>query len=123
MAVRSYFQEAPLRTDMVGINRRVTLSWHVWLAYVAKQIGARTVVDATADPPSLASGARVSATVTVPGAKLGDFAVASFVTLDPNVAISAAVTAADTVTVWFVNNGTGTVDLASGTLRVQVEKR
>jgi hypothetical protein len=123
MSVRGYYQEPPIRADMVGAARRVTSPWHVWFAYVAKQIGNRSVASVTADPPSLTTGARVSATVTVPGVKPGDFAVASFVTLDPDVALSAAVTAADTVTVWFTNNGSGTVDLASGTLRVQVEKR
>lgn len=122
MATRSYYQEPPIRADMVGAGRRVTAPWHVWFSFIANRLGATSVVDATADPPSLAAGARVSATVTVPGAKVGDFAIASFSALTADVALSAAVTAADTVTVWFVNNGAGTVDLASGTLRVLVEK-
>lgn len=123
MGTRSYFQEPPIRADMATLGRRVTAPWHVWFSYIAQRIGAKSMTEVTADPPSLAAGARVSATVTVPGAQPGDFAVASFVTLNADVALSAAVTAADTVTVWFTNNGAGTVDLASGTLRVLVEKR
>lgn len=122
MAVRSYWQEPPYRQEVVDAKGRVTAPWHIWLNFVAKFIGKRTVVDVTSDPPSLIAGAAASASVTVPGAELGDFAMASFDPPDAAISISAQVTAANTVTVWFVNLSAGTVDPASGTLRVLVEK-
>lgn len=72
------------------------------------------------DPPALVDGAGTSTTVTVSGAVLGDFAVASF---NPSVAgltVTADVTAADTVTVRLQNESGGALDLAAGTLRVKV---
>jgi hypothetical protein len=58
--------------------------------------------------------------VTVPGAKLGDFAFVSFSIDVSDLELSAQVTAADTVTVSLSNNTGGTIDLGSGTLRVKV---
>ena len=58
--------------------------------------------------------------VTVPGAKLGDFA---FVSADIDVVdleLSAQVTAANAVTVSLSNNTGGTLDLGAGNLRVKV---
>lgn len=81
----------------------------------------------TYDPASIASGAVISTTVTVPGASVGDVALASH--SDSSTAnadqleISAKVTASDTVTVFFRNNYSSAVDLASGTLRVVVIKK
>lgn len=74
---------------------------------------------ATYDPPSLADGAGASTTVTVTGAVLGDYAVASFSLSTQGITVTANVTAADTVTVRFQNETTGVIDLASGTLRVR----
>jgi hypothetical protein len=59
-------------------------------------------------------------TVTVPGAKLGDFALASFSLDVADLVLDANVTAANTVTVVVANNTGGTIDLGSGTLRVKV---
>lgn len=122
MAIRNFWQEPPFRNAIVQRDGEVTSSWHLFFDFVAKIIGRRVVVDVTANPPSLTAGSVVSATVTVPGATAGDFAVASFTPMNAGIALSAAVTAANTVTVWFQNNTAGTIDLANGTLRVWLEK-
>lgn len=75
---------------------------------------------ATYDPGSLADGAGVTTTVTVTGAALGDFAVASFSLDLQGITMTAYVSAADTVSVRFQNETTGAIDLASGTLRARV---
>ena len=81
---------------------------------------------ATYDPGSIASGATALTTITVPGATVGDVALASHsdvTTTNSNyINISARVTAADTVTVYFTNTYSGAIDLASGTLTAVVIK-
>jgi hypothetical protein len=77
---------------------------------------------ATYDPGSLADGAGASTTVTVTGAALGDFAAVSFSLDLQGITLTAYVSAADTVTCRFQNETTGTLDLASGTLRAKVTK-
>lgn len=59
-------------------------------------------------------------TITVAGARLGDYAVCSFSLDVSDVILDANVTAADTVTVTISYTGDVTKDLASGTLRVRV---
>ena len=77
---------------------------------------------ATWDPGSVTTTI-VATTVTVPGAKLGDFAFASMSTftdaLADDLVMSAVVSSANTVTVTLLGDATG-ADLASGTLRVKV---
>ena len=75
---------------------------------------------ATWDPGSIANGAEEAKEVTVTGAVLGDVAIASFSLDVTDLAISASVTAADTVTVLLLNNTGGAIDLASGTVRAMV---
>jgi hypothetical protein len=77
---------------------------------------------ATYDPGSLADGAGATTTVTVTGAALGDFAEASFSLDLQGITVTAWVSAANTVSVRFQNETTGTLDLASGTLRARVRK-
>jgi hypothetical protein len=77
---------------------------------------------ATWNPPSLATGAQQTTTVTVPGAALGDMTQVSFSLSLAGTRLSSEVTAADTVTVTQRNDTGGAVDLASGTLRVQLIK-
>lgn len=75
---------------------------------------------ATWDAGSIVDGDEEAVEVTVPDAKLGDFAFAS---LDIDVAdlqLSADVTAANTVTCVLANNTGGAINLASATLRVKV---
>lgn len=75
---------------------------------------------ATYDPPSLIAGAGATTTVTVTGAVLGNFALASFSLDLQGLTVTAYVSAADTVSVRFQNQTAGTLDLASGTLRARV---
>lgn len=75
---------------------------------------------ATYDLASLADGAGASTTVTVVGAALGDFCVASLGVSTAGILVTCTVTAANTATVRFQNETTGTLDLASATLRVTV---
>jgi hypothetical protein len=77
---------------------------------------------ATYDPASLADGAGATTTVTVTGAALGDFAMASFSNALQGITVTAWVSAADTVSVRFQNESGGVLDLASGTLRAGVIK-
>jgi hypothetical protein len=75
----------------------------------------------TWDPPSVATGAAITTTITVTNAALGDTAAASFsLALPDNVTIAASVSVANTVKVTIVNLSGGAVDLASGTLRADV---
>lgn len=83
------------------------------------------VGQATYDPPSLATGAiGAETTVTVTGAALGDFVENISFSLDTQgVELLARVSAANTVAVIPRNPTAGTIDLASGTLRVHVRRR
>jgi hypothetical protein len=72
------------------------------------------------DFASLAAGAEVGLDVTVPGAKLGDFAFASLAVDVVDLIVTVNVTAADTVTVLLANATVGAIDLASTTVRVKV---
>jgi hypothetical protein len=76
----------------------------------------------TKDWGSLVDGAGASEDVTVYGAALGDFCVASMSVDVVDIVVTCNVTAANVATVRLQNETTGTVDLASGTLRVQVIK-
>lgn len=72
------------------------------------------------NPGSMLDGNEEAKEVTVPGAKLGDFAFVSFSIDVADLQLSADVTAANTVTVLLNNNTGGTIDLGAGTLRVKV---
>lgn len=99
----------PYDTRLVADTRNVLLS---------------TVLNgsATYDPPSLIDGSEASTTVSVVGAALGDFALASFSLSTAGIKLSAEVTATDTVMVNFSNHTGGTLDLSSGTLKARVWK-
>lgn len=76
------------------------------------------------DPASLAAGATGSAsTFSVPGARLGDYVIASFSGATSGLQILASVSATDTVAVAFANPTAGILDLAAGTVYVRVYKR
>lgn len=75
---------------------------------------------ATYDPPSLADGVGTTTTVTVTGAVLGGFAMASFSLDLQGITVTAYVSAADTVSVRFQNESGGLLDLGSGTLKARV---
>lgn len=74
----------------------------------------------TYDAGSIADGDEEVGEVTVTGAALGDFVLASLSIDVADLAITAAVTAANTVTYQLLNNTGGAVDLASATVRVRV---
>lgn len=78
---------------------------------------------ATWDPASCAAGVSVETTVTVTGAALGDYAIASFSLNTSSLLINARVTATNTVTVSLFNPTGSAVDLASGTVRARVFKQ
>jgi len=98
--------------------------WYDWLNQLAQKIGELIPLQGSAnyDPPSLADGAGTTTTVTVPGAALGDFASAAFSATTSGITITAWVSAANTVSVRFQNESSGTLDLASGTLIARVQK-
>lgn len=76
----------------------------------------------TWDASSIADGDEEAKEITVTGAELGDFVLASLSVDVADLVLSAAVTAADTVTAVLANNTGGAVDLASATLKVRVLK-
>jgi hypothetical protein len=78
----------------------------------------------TWNPGNVADGEMVANDVTVTGAVLGDYAIASFSLDVTDLVLDAQVTAADTVTVTLTNDGIGAgVDLAEGTIYVRVFRR
>lgn len=74
----------------------------------------------TFDPGSISDGDEVATTVTVNGASLGHIVLVSFDVDVADLALTADVTSSDTVTVVLHNSTGGTLDLASGTLRIRV---
>lgn len=95
---------------------------------VATQVGIHSFAvgqaetTATWDPDSISNGSSTSTAVTVSGASLGDYAVASFSLSLQGLGLSAYVSAANTVTVVLSNLTGAAVNLASGTLSVLVLK-
>lgn len=85
-------------------------------------VGLDLSASTTYDPPNLVDAAGVTTTVTVAGAALGDFAIASFNKDLQGITVTAYVSAANTVSVSFQNESGGAVDLASGTLAVKIIK-
>lgn len=76
---------------------------------------------AVADPASLADGAGVSHTVTVPGAELGDIVFGASASVSTQgMLLEGNVTAANTVIVRLQNESGGAVDLAAYTIKVAV---
>ena len=86
------------------------------------QVNAVLFGSETKDFGSIADGNEEAEEVTVTGAALGDFALASLSIDAIDLVITAEVTAANTVTVVVLNNTGGALDLGSATLSVQVIK-
>lgn len=72
---------------------------------------------ATLNEPSLADGVGDTATIAVPGAALGDFVLVSMSIDEAAISVTAYVSAANVVSVRFQNESTGTLDLASATVK------
>src|SRR5512139_1445842 len=71
----------------------------------------------TFDAGSIAAAGYEAEDITVPGAAVGDFVMASLTTMLTNdMMLTAHVSAADTVKVILFNPTTGSINLASGTL-------
>lgn len=79
-------------------------------------------VSVTWDPPSVPAGQSVTTTITVAGAALGDFTLASFSLSLSDLILSSYVSSTNTVTVVLSNHSASAVDLGSGTLNVLVFK-
>ena len=78
-------------------------------------------VTATLNASSLADGAGETNTITVPGVKLGDIVMNISMGVDVSgISITPYVSAADTVSIRFQNETTGTLDLASTTVKCVV---
>jgi len=80
-------------------------------------------ISATWDAGSIANGAKEAKDITIYGAALGDFAMASFSLDVSDLVLDAQVTAANTVTCVLLNNTGGAIDLASATVYVRIWKR
>lgn len=78
---------------------------------------------ATWDAGSIADGDEEAKDVTVTGAELGDYAIASLSIDIADLVLDAQVTTANTVTCVLANNTGDAVDLASATVYVRLIKR
>jgi len=77
----------------------------------------------TYDPPSLTTGTGATSTFIVGGAALGDYVQASFSNDLQGIVLTGYVTSPGFVAVRFQNGTGGTIDLASGTVKVRVTKQ
>jgi hypothetical protein len=76
------------------------------------------------NPPAISAGAKETYNVTVTGATVGDYAIASFsIDITNDLSITAHVSAADTATVQVENHSVGTVDLGTVTVYARVFRR
>ena len=74
------------------------------------------------DPPSVAAGASAQVNVSLPGARPGDFAQASYSLATSGMVFLAQVGAENTVTVTAWNRSGAAIDLNAGTVRARVVK-
>lgn len=109
-AARNSFTGRLVGPFATGTFTRVASTTTVTLA------GGRMVGTATYDPASLATGTSATTTVTVTGAALGMLAAAIFPVDLQGISVRAWVSAANTVSVLFMNDTGGTIDLGSATL-------
>lgn len=87
----------------------------LWAKYSVIQLS----TTATYDPPSLATAAQQSTTVTLTGVKVGDVVACSFSNVLNGTRMWAEVTALNTVTVYHRNDTGNTVDISSGMITVK----
>jgi len=107
-------QNAVQAQNLIATNIK-TLNTTLAAAFPPALMGSKTW-----DPPSVSSGASTTTTVSVVGAVLGNFVQAAFSLSLQGLSLEGYVSAADTVTVVLSNLTGSPVDLASGTLAVQV---
>lgn len=120
----SIFKPPPAEARLTD-GDQITLEWLTWFSDLHKEFNKLVQYDgsATWDPGSIADGGFEAKTVTVTGAALGDFALASFSLDVQDLYLGAEVTAGNTVTCILVNSTGGAVDLSEGTVYVRVIKR
>src|SRR3990167_10150575 len=106
---------ANLRTELTALRTDVV--------NVRASLPGILVASETYDAGSIADGDEEVGEVTVTGAVLGDFCVASHGVDVTDLAVTGQVTAADTVTYQLNNNTGGAIDLASATVRCLVFKK
>ena len=126
----SLLYELAVQEDLnVGTDSGVYVTNPDGGAIIGTQIGIHSVAvgqtawPTTWNPGSIAAGSYEDTDVTVPGAEVGDFAMASLASMLTNdMMISAHVSAADTVKVVLFNPTAGAINLDLGTLTVLVFK-
>jgi len=111
------FINPPPQTDDIKELRKWCVSLHL------KLLEDDLKGSATWNPGSIADGDEEAKEVTVTGAVLGDYAVASFSLDVADLTLDAQVTAANVVTCILANNTGGAIDLAEGTVYVRVFRR
>lgn len=89
----------------------------------AKSGSIELTASTTWDPPSVGIGGAAATTLTVTGATVGDYAIASFDQSLQSLQLTAYVYTTNGVAVTLSNSLGGSVDLPSGTLRVRVIKQ
>lgn len=122
MTERATFPPPPGKSAMVDRAGLPHLAWLTWFGALSAWLQRRRVIVASVDWPSIAGGASAYVQITVTNAAVGDFVVASLDPANRDIAVTAQVTAADTVTIWATNHSGGAIDLAAGTTRVLLEK-
>ena len=108
-------------TDDVKVLRQWCESLYRWLEFL--HLNRILVKSASWNPAEIADGDEEAKEVTVTGAALGDFALASFSVDVADLVLDAQVTVANTVTCILANNTGGAINLAAGTLYVFVIKK
>jgi hypothetical protein len=108
-------------------NPGIYSAWQTWadalvaeLQLVENLLTEPLVGKATVTPGTISGGGHTTATVIVPRAEVGMFALASFSIGDPLVKLVGAVIAPNTVNVTFLKLGSGSATLGQGVLRVRV---
>ena len=94
-----------------------------WAARLVRQLDFTLQGSDTWNPGAIADGDEEAKEVTVTGAVLGDYAIASFSLDVTDLVLDAQVTVANKVTCVLENNTGGAIDLGSGTVRVLVFRK
>jgi len=97
--------------------------WRLWNWLQNLRMNENLIASATWDAASIADGDEEAKDVTVTGAALGDFALASLSIDIEDLVLDAQVTAANVVTCVLANNTGAPIDLASATVYVMVIKK
>lgn len=122
MTERAGFPPPPDKSGVANRDGTMSLQWLTWFGALSAWVQRVRVVAVAVDLPSIPAGDGWWGQATVAGAAVGDFVTASLDPADRDLAVTAQVTAADTVTVWVRNYSAGAINLAAGTLRIRLER-